>query len=192
MALAGLNDYLKENYTQSVFDAAFASQAAYLFHLHHHRIFSARVQDIQKYDITLDIEKQGSETLPKLDIKYICEKESAEAVCKMMKTDTDIAERRLEAILSPAQRHHIKNKTLYPLMKDRTVLFVSLLEGEVFKGIVAGFSKYEITFHLKGGTPVTIMRHAIYDVLDKKGRCYLKRIQQQTRDWKNSAHYVTP
>jgi hypothetical protein len=80
----------------------------------------------------------------------------------------------LEPIVSPKERHHIKNKTLFPLMQDREVLFFTLLEGEIIRGLVAAFSRYDLTVSLKGGIPVTVLRHSILDVRDKKGRCYLK------------------
>lgn len=190
MALTGLNEYLHKNYDLSIFDTAFQSQAVYTFHLHQHRVISARVKDIQKYDVVLDVENQVPETMPKLHIKYLFEKEITEAVGRMISVDADIRKKALETIRPPAQRHHIKNKTLYPLMKERTVLFFTLLEGELIRGIVAGFSKYELMVHLKGGKPVTILRHAVYDVRDKKGRSYLKQIQQKARDWKKSTYYV--
>ena len=59
------------------------------------------------------------------------------------------------------------------------------------KGIIADFSRYEITLNLKGGTPVTILRHAIYDLRDKRGRCYLKTFQETHRDWEKSPLFVS-
>ena len=76
-------------------------------------------------------------------------------------------------------------------MKERTALFFTLLEGEVLKGIIAAFNRYEITAHMKGGLPLTILRHSIHDIRDKKGRCYLKNIQEKSEDWKKSGLYVS-
>lgn len=190
MELSGLSDYLRENYDRSIFDTAFATQTVYTFHLHTHRAISARVKTVQKYDVIMDSIDNAAETMPKLNIKYGYETALSEAVKQKITVNPAVRKKQLPVILPPAQRHHIKNKSLYPLMMDRTVLFFTLLEGEMIRGIVAGFSKYEITVHIKGGIPVTILRHAVYDVRDKKDRCYLKQFQQQTRDWKKSGYYV--
>ena len=92
----------------------------------------------------------------------------------------------MEAILAPGKRYHVKNKTLFPLMKEKKVVFMTLLEGEIVRGIIAGFSRYEITVNLKGGIPVTVLRHSIYDLRDKKGRCFLKSFQDKHKDWEKS------
>ena len=106
--------------------------------------------------------------------------------------DKKIKELKLDSILSPRERYHIKNKSLFPLMHEREVVFFTLLEGEMLRGIICDFSRYEITLKLKGGTPVTILRHAIYDLRDKKGRCFLKSFQETRRDWEKSSLYVSP
>jgi hypothetical protein len=44
---------------------------------------------------------------------------------------------------------------------------------------------------LKGGFPVTILRHSIYDLRNKKGRCFLKSFQEEHRDWEKSHLFVS-
>ena len=105
---------------------------------------------------------------------------------KLLKTDKKVAECGLLPIANPGERHHIKNKTLFPLMKENVVVFVTLLEGEVVRGLIGGFSRYEIIVKLKGGIPVTVLRHAVHYIRDKQGRCYLKSVQQQAKDWLKS------
>jgi hypothetical protein len=53
-------------------------------------------------------------------------------------------------------------------MKDKQVLFFTLLEGEIIRGIIADFSQYDITINLKGGLPVVILRHSIDDARIKQ------------------------
>jgi DNA-directed RNA polymerase subunit E'/Rpb7 len=85
----------------------------------------------------------------------------------------------------------VKNKTLFPLIKEKEVLFFTLLEGEVIKGIITDFTKYELSISLKGGLPLTILRHSIYDIRNKKGRCFMKKYQQKHKDWKQSELFVS-
>jgi len=44
---------------------------------------------------------------------------------------------------------------------------------------------------LKGEIPVTILRHSIYDLKNKKGRCFLKSFQEEHRDWEKSRLFVS-
>jgi hypothetical protein len=75
-------------------------------------------------------------------------------------------------------------------MKEREVLFFTLLDGKIIRGVVTDFSRYDTTVNLKGGLPVTILRHAIYDVRNKKGRSFLKSFQEKHRDWEKSSLFV--
>jgi sRNA-binding regulator protein Hfq len=132
----------------------------------------------------------GPSTVPraiaKLDVKLMYPAEFRGQVEKLLKTDEKVAERGLSPIAKAGERHHIKNKTLFPLIQEKVVVFVTLLEGEVVRGLIGGFSRYEIMVKLKGGIPVTVLRHAVYDIRDKQGRCYLKSVQQQAKDWLKS------
>jgi hypothetical protein len=38
-------------------------------------------------------------------------------------------------------------------MKDREVVFLTLLEGELIRGIITDFNRHEITVSLKRGSP---------------------------------------
>ncbi len=55
--------------------------------------------------------------------------------------------------------------------------------------MIGSFSRYEIVLNMKGGLPVTILRHGVLDVRNKKGRCFLKSVQEKSRDWRKSELY---
>jgi sRNA-binding regulator protein Hfq len=189
--LLGLQDYLDKHYQLSVFDQAKDSNVLWVIHAHGHKINTVRIIENLRYDLKADVEKEGPQVIQKTDIKLIYPVSVAEQVGPLIKTEKKIADLGLESIRSPSRRHHIKNKSLFPLMKEREVVFFTLLEGEKIKGIIADFSRYEIEVNLKGGTPVTILRHAVYDLRDKRGRCYLKTFQETHRDWEKSALFVS-
>jgi hypothetical protein len=189
--LVGLQEYLDEIYNTSIFDQILVSKQPYEYHLHTHRIIRARVMENLTYDLKVNIEGKGDELLPKTHVKLLYPADLAESVRPLIKTDKKVRGLGLEPILSPAMRRHVKNKSLFPLMKEKRVLLFTLLEGETMKGILAGFSRYEITLNLKGGVPVIILRHCIYDLRDKKGRCFLKSFQERHRDWEKSELFVS-
>jgi hypothetical protein len=45
---------------------------------------------------------------------------------------------------------------------------------------VTGFSTYEIRLSMKGQVPVVLLRHALFDVRDKRGMSYLKKTPEKT------------
>ena len=191
-SLLGLQEYLDEGYNTSVFDQAFESREPWEFHLHNHQIIKSTVQENLRYDLRLSAEETGREAFPKTDVKFLYPADQSDSVRPLLKTDKKVRDLGLEPIISPRMRHHIKNKSLFPLIKDRRVLIFTLMEGEIVKGLVTGFTRYEITVNLKGGTPVYILRHSVYDLRDKKGRCFLKSFQETRRDWEKSDLFVSP
>lgn len=184
--LLGLQEYLDDTYHTSVFDQAFESKEPYEFHLHGHRIVKATVVENLKYDLSLHSAETGEMHLPKTDVKLLYPAALSDAVRPLLKADRKVRDLQLEPIIPARKRHHIKNKSLFPLMKERQVVFFTLMEGEVVKGLVTGFTRYEITVSLKGGIPVVVLRHSVVDLRDKKGRCFLKSSQETHRDWEKS------
>jgi hypothetical protein len=188
--LAGLQDYLNETYHDSIFDQALESKQPWEFHIHGHQVIQARIKENLVFDLNVDISDQGERVLPKIQIKFVYPSNLTASIRPLIKTDEKIKQLALEPILSPRGRYFIKNKSLFPLMNEKQVVFLYSLEGDVLRGIITDFSRYEITVALKGGNPATILRHSIYDLRDKKGRCFLKSFQEHTRDWEKSGCYV--
>ncbi len=188
--LLGLQEYLDKTYHHSVFDHAVQSRQLWEMQLHGYRLVKARITESLKYDIKADIEGE-EEVLPKIHIKFLYPENLSDSVRQAVKVDKEIKEMGMSPIPAPGKRYHIKNKSLFPLMKERTVIFFTLMEGEIIKGIIADFSRYEITISLKGGIPVTVLRHSIYDARDKRGRCFLKTFQEIHKDWEKSECFVS-
>jgi ribosomal protein S1 len=189
--LSGLQEYLDKGYNISIFDQALGSNQPWQMHIHSHRIITVRILENLKSDLKVSIEGAGDEILPKTYVKLLYPEDQAGSVTPLVKTDNKVKDLSLEPIISPRNRYHIKNKSLFPLMEEKSVVFFTLLEGEIIKGLVAGFSRYEITVNMKGGIPITILRHSIYDLRDKKGRCFMKSFQETHRDWEKSPLFVS-
>jgi hypothetical protein len=188
--LQGLDEYLAAHYEHSVFDQAVASGEPWEFVFHGQPPLTARILENLTYDLKVEIEGRGPEELAKLQIELLYPAGTSAAVRPQLKTDAKVRALGLEPIRHPGKRYFVKNKSLFPLMQERQVVFFILLAGEVLRGVIAGFSRYEIELHLKGGVPVTLMRHSVYDLRNKQGRCFLKSFQQQHRDWEKSPLYA--
>ena len=188
--LLGLQEYLDQEYHLSIFDHAVESKKPWEIQVHGSRIITALILENQKYDLKISVSEGKSEILPKIQVKLLYPEEVSQAVRSRIRTDKKVKDLKLDPILSPRKRYHIKNKSLFPLMKENQVVFFTLLEGEIVRGILSGFSRYQVTVNLKGGVPVTILRHSILDLRDKKGRCFLKSFQEKHRDWEKSNLYT--
>jgi hypothetical protein len=188
--LQGLSEYLDECYNLSVFQKALESKGFWELHLHEHRIIKVKVLENLTYDIKTVSEQNMKEEIAKVQIKCLYPAETSESVRQLIKTDKKVKALDLEPIFSPNHRYFVKNKSLFPLMKEKQVVYFTMLEGEIIRGIIAGFSRYDIIVNLKSGIPLTLLRHGIYDLHDKKGRCYLKSFQQERRDWEKSSLFI--
>ena len=189
--LLGLQGYLEECYEKLIFEKAMDSGQPWEFHIHGGRIIRGKILENTTYDLKMDIEGNGELVLPKVEVKLGYPVDLSESVRPLIKTDEAVRTLRIEPIFSPRMRNFVKNKSLFPLMKDKEVVFFTLLEGEIIRGVITGFSRYEITMSLKNGNPVTILRHSIYDLRNKKGRCFLKRFQEEQKDWERNPLFVS-
>ena len=189
--LAGLQEYLAEHDSHSVFDDVLASGSLWNFHAHPGRVITARLTGLETYDVTLTPEEGEPETLRKHDIHFLYPAEQTAALEKLVKPDKAVQALGLEPTAFHRDRQFVKNKTLFPLMEERAVVFITLRDGAVIRGLITGFSRYDIHISMKGGVAVTLLRHSLHDIRDKDGRCYLKAVQEQRRDWKKSPLLVT-
>jgi len=189
--LLGLQEYLDEKYNTSIFNQAVASGKPWEFHLHGRCTIKASVLENRKWDISVNIVGQAKEELQKIQVKFLYPEDLSESIKPLIKMDKNIEGLGLEAILAPGKRYFVKNKSLFPLMKEKEVMFFTLLEGEMIRGIIVDFSRYDITVSLKGSRLVTILRHAIYDIRNKGGRSFLRSFQEEHRDWQKCPIYVS-
>jgi len=188
--LLGLSEYLEEHYESSVFDAAAASGKPWDFHLHGHRIVTASLVENRKWDITLQPAGKSKEEIQKIQVKFLYPEELGKVVKPLIKADKAVKDLALEPILSPRKRRFVKNKSLFPLMKEEEVIIVTSLEGDEIKGLIADFTRYDLTVKMKGGLVLTVLRHAIYEIRNKRGRSFLKSFQEEHRDWEKSPLFV--
>jgi len=189
--LVGLEEYLGKFYNKSIFEQIVDSGELWEFHLHGLRTIKGRALENLTYDLKVNTKAQQEQVLSKVEIKLLHPAHLDESVRPLIKIDRGVQKLGLSPILSPRHRYFIKNKSLFPLMKDKEVVFFTLLEGEIIRGIISDFNRYEITVSLKGGSPVTILRHSIYDLRNKEGRCFLKSSQEKQRDWEKSHLFVS-
>jgi hypothetical protein len=188
--LIGLNEYLAAHYHHSLFDQAVLNGEPWMIHAHPRRTLNARILEAVAYDIAVARAEGGTEVLPKIQIKFLYPAYVADSVRSLLQLDRTVQALNLGPHFSPRCRNHVKNKTLFPLMKEKIDLIFTTLEGDLLKGIITGFNRYEITVYVKEELPVTLLRHALQDIRDNQEKCYLKTSQEKREDWKKSSLYV--
>jgi len=190
--LAGLNDYLAKNYGHSTFEEAAGVATLYSLHLHGRTILQAKITANKTYAIVVTTPDGSQQELQKIQIKMLHPAEHTDEIQTQILIDESVQSQGLNPVVSARQRHHIKNKNLFPLMREQEPLIVTLLEGEILQGIIQSFSRYEITLGLQSGEQVVILRHALLDIHNKQRCCFLKSSQQSLRDWTKSGLYIDP
>lgn len=170
-----VKEYFASSQPPSVFDDLAGSGAAALLHRCDTTDSIGVVAKNGIYDLTFRqagaTEGTPETVLPKLDILYVCAPDAQPAIRRQTKTPLRAAEPLRKAV----DRNHIKNKTLHPLMETRTVVYLTLLDSTVIRGIVTGFNRYEMRISLKGDIPVVVLRHGILTAETKDGHSILRR-----------------
>lgn len=177
-----LKSYMDAHYDGSIFDELQKNGEEWVFHVHGHKTVVGTVAMNNKYDVVVEM-KNKEQRLPitKHYIKFLYSTEHKEDLKKKIKLNRKVKKEELGPILNPRKRNHIKNKTIFPLMKERKVLDFTSLEGDIVSGIIGGFSRYEITVLGRGGVPIVFLRHAVKDVRDKRNKCYLKQSVEEKK-----------
>jgi len=181
--LAGLSEYLKGNQQNSIYDLIGKGDDSWCFFHFGGRQLLGKIKKNDKYEFDFVNKDDELERVHKVKVNFLCPLAKRDDVLKQIKQNKKDTQKNEGPHFSPRFRHHIKNKSLFPLMNRKEVLFFTLLEGEVLRGIISGFSRYEINLNMKKGVPVVLMRHSILDIRDKKGRSYLKRVVEKTKKY---------
>lgn len=170
-----VKEYFKSSQPPSVFDELAGSGATALLHRCDTTDFMGTVAKNGIYDLTFrpsGAAEGTPETLvSKIDILYVCTPDGQPTIRRHTKTPLRAAEPLRKAV----DRHHIKNKTLHPLMETRTVVYLTLLDNTVIRGLVTGYNRYEMRISLKGDIPVVVLRHGILTAETKDGHSILRQ-----------------
>jgi sRNA-binding regulator protein Hfq len=178
--LKGLKEYLGEYQMDSVFVREEGMDDPWTFFLHDGGQVTGRIAANEAYEFQRVGADGSQEKTHKVKVNFLCRESDQGEVLKQMKRAEKVNAEAEGPHFCPRYRHHIKNKSLYPLMNRKEVLFFTLLGGEVLRGVVQGFSRFEIFLRMKRGIPVVILRHAVLDVRDKRNQSYLKKAVEKT------------
>ena len=120
------------------------------------------VQSVRRYDF--DFLPQGFDEpieIRKLQVKFAYRPADWKALDRALGNDRAREKRPLSPAERPQDRFSLADKRLFQCMDKGQTVAVTLLEGEVIRGKVAWFGRWEFGLRLRGDAEVVIFRHAI-------------------------------
>lgn len=164
LAKRRMGDHRETHRDQSCLDAAHASGEPLTFGLHGGRVVSGRIVEVGPYEVVLAEDGGEQQSVHKLQFKYAYGVGDWKRVRKSLTKDKALAGEPRGPIERPQDRYTISDKRLFRYLDEGTMVDVTLLEGEVFRGQVSWFGRYEFGLRVKGDVDVTIFRHALFHV----------------------------
>lgn len=137
-------------------------QTPMFFGLYNHTLLPATVTGFTKYDFVLQGETERQE-LQKTDVKYCYKAEVATDIQSIIHYNEDIKTQNLKPIIQRRKRYSINTRAIVRARQARCTIEVTVLEGEVFRGLVDWVSRYEIKMILENESKILVFRHAICD-----------------------------
>lgn len=137
-------------------------QTPMFFGLYNHALLPATITEFTKYDFVLQRDGDSQE-LPKTDVKYCYKAEDAANIQAITRYNEEIKKQDLKPIIQRKKRYSINTRTIVQARRARQTIEVTMLEGEVFRGLVDWVSRYEIKMILENESKIVVFRHAISD-----------------------------
>ena len=146
-------------------------QTPMFFGLYNHTLLSVTVTGFTKYDFVLQValnpDHIGGETerqeLPKTDVKYCYKAEDATDIQSIIRYNEEIKKQNLKPVIQRKKRYSINTRAIVQARRAQHTIEVTMLEGEVFRGLVDWVSRYEIKMILENESKIVVFRHAICD-----------------------------
>jgi sRNA-binding regulator protein Hfq len=128
------------------------------------RALKGRVLSVEPYQVVFGDEGDEPQTLHKLEILYAYAPDDWKTVKRAIRNDKR-AERPAEApALRPQDRYSCSDKRLFGYLDHGDEIQVVLVNGEVVRGKLAWFGRYEFGMRLRGEVDLVVFRHALREV----------------------------
>jgi sRNA-binding regulator protein Hfq len=129
---------------------------------YNHVLLPGTVAEFTKYDFVLQGEAERQE-MPKTDVKYCYKAEDAIDIQSIIRYNEEIKAQNFKPIIQRKKRYSINTQAIVQARRARHTIEVTMLEGEVFRGLVDWVSRYEIKIILENESKIVVFRHAICD-----------------------------
>lgn len=159
-------EHLATNAERSMLDTAAREQTPVYLAAHGNRHLEGLLTASTRYEVVVQEPGKEPETLHKLQLKFGCAAADRKKIRRNIRTDKALAQAAINPIWKPQERFSCSNQRLYTWLDSGRALDVTLLEGEVLRGVVTWISRYEFGLLIKGAGEVVIFRHALHSVAE--------------------------
>lgn len=168
LARRRMKAHREENRLRSCLDEARDSGERIAIAIHGKDKIIGTVVEVAPYSVTLQPDEDGAEPreLHKLQLKYAWDPDDWKLVRKGTRTDKSRSRDPLPPIERPQDRYTCSDKRLFRYLDEEQQVQATLLEGDVLRGTLTWFGRYEFGMRLKSDVEVTVFRHALFDLTD--------------------------
>lgn len=159
-----MQQHREDNRMRSCLDAAQASGEPIALGLHGKDKVIGRVLRVDPYAVIVETEDGEEREIHKLQLKYAWTPDDWKGLRKAMRQNKELSKEPKQPIERPQDRYTCSDKRLFRYMDRGTIVDAVLLEGEILRGTVTWFGRYEFGMELKGEVPVTVFRHCLYSL----------------------------
>ena len=111
----------------------------------------------------LTLNSNGNEQhIAKTDVKYCYKDVDAERIQASVEIDAEVKAQQLTQLTSDADACELDTEAVQNARRSKSMIEITLREGEIFRGTIDWVSPYEIKLILANGAKVVIFRHAVY------------------------------
>jgi sRNA-binding regulator protein Hfq len=139
--------------------------------LHDGRTLKGTVKKLELYQFEFEEDGRPPETIHKLMVMYAYAPGEWKGVKKGIKHDKDKKPAGPEVAPAPRpqDRYSCSDKRLFQYLDRRTEIAVTLLDGDVLRGTITWFGRYEFGLKLRTDAEITVFRHALKDASPATG-----------------------
>lgn len=151
-----------ENLQRSVLDEALADGEPRTFVVTGGGKRTARVVSNAAFEVVLQDDGAEAEEVHKLTLLYAYRPDAWKRVRKVLKRERDLAKAGHKPAERPQDRYTVSDKRLFRYVDEGVSVDATTLEGDVLRGEVTWFSRYEFGLRIKGDEEVIVFRHALH------------------------------
>ena len=118
------------------------------------------ITEVKPYAVMVQPETGEPVEIHKLDVRYVYDVKEWKGVKRAAKKAKQRDEEARPAS-RPQDRYTCSDRRLFSYIDKKVEVNVTLLDGEVFRGVIRWFSRYEFGLVIKGDVEITVLRHAL-------------------------------
>jgi hypothetical protein len=122
------------------------------------------IQTADAYALVGSLDGGEPAEIHKLTLKFTYAPTDWKKVRKAIKKDKRVAAEGLEPAKRPQDRYTCSDRRLFGYVDSGREVVATLLDGDILRGVVVWFSRYECCFRLKEDVEVTLFRHALHEL----------------------------